>query len=385
MSGRHFTRFSRLGTRGNGGVPTILDGRIDVCCRTERRDATARTNQPIEIMIRLQYHILTALAAATLVACGGGGGGSSPTEVSATAGPPVTLSEANYETVATEAAAAGLKAVDASTEGSFLTGVATPGEPDWLAIARQRIADWRTLLAASTPIISGATVTDTLACAGGGSLRFTVNDLNGNEAPDAGDNMAITADSCVDNGRSLAGSFTIVLSSAPSGDLNGSVYSVEMLIAFNNLRVSQAGVSYAANGTLALSSERTAPDTGSDTIRSSYFSSSLTVAGSPARTRTLNDLVATVDWTPNETVTTIGAVVTSTALDGKSVQIATPVPFKRHYNASDYPYTGVAVATGANGTVTLTVPSDTSVRIELDIGSDGSIERTIEKDWSTIQ
>jgi hypothetical protein len=336
-------------------------------------------------MTRFAPPIAATLAAATLVACGGGGGGSSPTEVSATAGPPVTLSDANYETVATEAAAAGLKAVDASSEGNFLTGVATPGEPDWLAIARRRVADWRALLPAGTPIVTGATVTDTIACAGGGSLRFTVNDLNGNDAPDAGDNIAISADNCVDNDGSMAGSFTIVLSSTPTGDLNGSVYSVAMTMAFNRLTVSKAGVSYTANGTLALASERTAQNTGHDEISSLAFSSSLTVAGAPVRTRTLNDLAATVDWTPTETTTSIGAVVTSTALDGQSVRIETTTPFKRAYNTSDHPYTGVAVATGANGTVTLTVPSATSVRIDLDVGGDGSIERTIDKDWSTIQ
>lgn len=336
-------------------------------------------------MIRLHHQILTTLAAAALAACGGGGGGNSPTEVSTSAGPPVTLSDANYETVANEAAAAGLKAVDTVTEGNFLTGVSTLPEPDWISVGRQRLADWRELLRAGAPTVTGATTTDTVACAGGGSLRFTLNDLNGNSALDAGDNAAITANDCIQDGGAMAGSFTITLSSTPTGDLNSSVYSIAMTMAFNDLTVSQAGVTYAAKGTLALSSVRTAPNTGSDTISSPAFSSSLTVAGSPVRTRTLNDLAATVDWTPDETTTAIGGVVTSTALDGKSVQITTPTPFKRMYNSSEFPYQGVAVATGANGTVTLTVPSDTSVRIELDVGSDGLVERTLEKDWSTIQ
>lgn len=88
----------------------------------------------------------------------------------------------------------------------------------------------------------------------------------------------------------------------------------------------------------------------------------------------------------HEATTTLAGTITSTALDGGSLTIATPTPFVRAYNTETFPHAGVGVATGANGgKVTVTALSSTTVRVDLDSNGDGTAEATVIKPWSTFE
>jgi len=333
--------------------------------------------------MQMRKTVMGMAACAALAACGGGGGSDSGSSGggSATA---VALSASNYEVAANEAIATGLGVTDLAGQANIVTGASVSTQPNWAKIGLQQ---WLAARAAwnGTPTLAGATASTTISCSGGGNLVVTANDANNNGTFDSGDSLSVTANSCVESGVTVGGSFSASLTSNPTGDPSGCVYGIALAFTFQSFTATDSGGVATANGQFTLSSTRTACSTGTDSISASTFAETFTAAGA-TRSRALIGYSATVAMTPTQSTTTLAGTITSTALNGGSLTITTPTPFVRAYNTETFPHAGVGVATGANGgKVTVTALSSTTVRVDLDSNGDGTPEATVTKAWSTFE
>jgi hypothetical protein len=336
--------------------------------------------------MQMRKSVIGMAACAALAACGGGGGGGSDGGSSGDGGSSAAaaLSASNYEVAANEVVATSLGVTDLVGQANIVTGASVSTQPNWAKIGWQQ---WLAARAAwnATPTLAGATTPTTISCSGGGNLLVTVNDANNNNTFDGGDSLSVTANSCVESGVTVGGSFSASLTSNPSGDPTGCVYGIALAFTFQSFTATDSGGVATANGQLTLSSTRTACSTGTDSIGASTFSESFTAAGA-TRSRSLIGYSATVAFTPTQSTTTLAGTLTSTALNGGSLTITTPTPFVRAYNTEAFPHAGVGVATGANGgKVTVTALSSTTVRVDLDANGDGTPEATVTKPWSTFE
>lgn len=338
--------------------------------------------------MQLRETVLAVAACAALAACGGGGGSSS--DVSSGSGTSggssgmAALSTSNYEVAANETVATSLGVTDLVDQANFVSGATTSTQPNWAQLGWQQ---WLAARAAlnGTPTLAGASSTTTLSCSGGGNMVVVVNDANGNNTFDNGDSLSATANACVENGITVGGAFSVTMTSAPTGNPSDCVYGVALLFNFQSFTATDSGGVATANGQLTLSSTRTACSTGTDSIGASNFSESLTAAGA-VRARTLSSYSATIAMTPTQSTTTLAGTISSTALNGGSLTIATPTPFVRAYNTESFPHAGVATATGAGGAkVTVTAQDNTTVRIDLDSNGDGTTDASVTKAWSTFE
>lgn len=329
---------------------------------------------------------ISLITLTTLAACGGGGGyaGDVGTPVEGT---PIPLAADNYVGVGTEAYAAAFDTVSSGTDGTgLLTGAQVAAAPAWGAYARQQVGVLTARFLQTPAEVAGVTSQQTVSCPQAGSITFTINDQNGNQALNAGDSVTAVATNCQIDGETSNGSLTITMNTEPSGDVvGGTVYSFDASISFSNFSVSGAAVSASANGSLRMVSLRTAQNIGTDAVSATAFTSSVNIDGS-TRTRALNNLTATVAYSPTESATTVsGTLATSPVLGVYSASFTTTSPFKRLY-ADNYPYSGTATVTGANGGKgSMTVLDNTQVRFDLDANGDGTPEASTTMAWSAIR
>ena len=267
--------------------------------------------------------VMGMAACAALAACGGGGSDSGSSGGGGS-GTPVALSASNYEVAANEAVATSLGVTDLAGQANIVTGASVSTQPNWAKIGWQQ---WLAARAAwnGTPTLAGASSSTTISCSGGGNLVVSANDANNNGTFDSGDSLSVTANSCVESGVTVSGSFSASLTSNPTGDPSGCVYGVALAFTFQSFTATDSTGVATANGQFALSSNRTACSTGTDSISASTFAETFTAAGA-TRSRSLIDYSATIAFTPTQSTTTLAGTITSTALNGGSLTITPPTP-----------------------------------------------------------
>jgi hypothetical protein len=315
-----------------------------------------------------------------LVACGGGGGGDAPAAAPVAAGKTqVTLSSANYVAVAQESMSSSSYLADA---GSLASGAEVSNADVLVRFGQAQASKLPAWLAATQALATGVVTTTTEACAGGGSLTVVDNDLNGNNLPDAGDSVSLTATNCVFEGSTLNGGLSLVVN-AFTGNANAPPFSATFTLTFANLTARSATASSTGNGTIALSLNATTTSNQTFSLKATQFATTSTYGGT-TYSRTLENYSVAVDETATSSKTTSAGTLTSTAFESKTVTIATPVPFVRVFPQTR-PSSGQATATGANGgVVRVTALSNTQVRIELDADANGTFETSVIKLWSEL-
>jgi len=332
------------------------------------------------------HRILSPLFLTTLIAaCGGGGGGgdSTPTTTPTNA-TPVTVTSGNYTTVGREAGAGSLAVTDSAINYNFLTGAAVSAEPAW---AQFGLEQWRNLSAkfsGRAQTVVGVTTSQTDNCILGGSITYLINDLNGNENPDAGDSVAATFNSCQTWAGTVTGNLSIQIAGAPTGDLSGYPFSVGLTMTFNNLRAVSTSASATATGDISLQTSRTAAWIGTDVISVNSFSSSVTV-GSTTRSRTISAYTATVNFYETYSLTRFNGTVSSSEFGNQTVALASTTDFRRIF-ANNYPDQGAATVTGANGgKIYVNVIDATQLTLALDANGDGTAEQSTTATWDSLR
>lgn len=318
-----------------------------------------------------------------LAACGGGGddGDTPPGGVTNT---PLAINADNYVAVATESVSAVSYVVDAS---EFFTGAQVSGARSPLDFARAQALKLPGRFALATPRFSGAVLTEVEACTGGGELRITLDDKNGNDDLDAGESITMVATNCVEFDSTVNGTIAMLVTRM-TGDPYGDVYQMGLTMTLTQLSVAMQGSTAVGNGNMAMDMSMTGPHTGDMLLTFDAFTMSGTFGGVPY-SRTMWDFhIADTYSLVNNAFhgsMEIRGVLGSSALDSKAVTLSTPVPMVI-VGADEYPSSGQILATGAaNSKVRMTAqPDAATVRIEVDANGDGSYETSTTKAWGEL-
>jgi hypothetical protein len=319
-----------------------------------------------------------------LAACGGGGGGSGDSlDVPPATSTPLALTAANYQAVAQESVSSTYYLVSTS---EIVTGAQFTSDRLLLAFARAQVAKLPRWFGSAPRWVLGATLTQTEACAGGGSLTISVDDKNGNQDLDAGETATIVAAQCVEAGASMNGTVAMAVNTL-SGGPTGDVYAMSVALTLTNLTASLSGGTVSGTGAIGIDLAFTAANTGTIGLTVDNLSASGTF-NSVGYSRSLKDFKITETRTASGasylSSTVVSGTFSSSGLESKSITLATVQPLTRP-GASDHASAGQITATGLNGSkARITVQSETSLLVELDANGDNVYEQSVTQLWSEL-
>lgn len=331
--------------------------------------------------IRVAGAILST--AVLLAACGGGGDDSSSETPPPSAGA-LKITSTNYVRTAQEAVGTAFYIEDAA---GFVSGAQIADESLLLATLRRQIVRLPQRFEQATPRVVGAQIVETEACSGGGSITFTLEDANNNQDIDAGESARLVSSNCVELGVRINGALGLRLDTT-SGDPDSDVYSFSATATLENFAVTASGVAATGNGQIRISETSTGIYNQTLTVEATSLTTTVAI-GSETVTRTgsnlrLTQVRAPVGSSYNDTLSFSGTIVSS-ALESRSITLATVTPFVRSANAT-YPASGRATATGdANSSARITAQSATQVLVELDADGNGVYEASVLKNWSELR
>jgi len=333
-----------------------------------------------------QYGIFLPLIAALLVGCGGSDGDSGNSfqapNISTT---PVSITAANAESVAGSAVVA-LEASSSMSDSYDVVGSLKVGATDATrsSLIPMTLKNIKSTVASSTADRDqfassvGVVQSQSQNCQVSGTIAITTNTQNvvQSEADiSAGDYFTMSANACNDGLETISGSLTFTFNDANFTNIS---------VVFNNFRVTD--------------------DTGTVTIHGDIqleMSDSLFVLDSTAATMTVSgqslffvesggDMTDAIHLTSYSiSVVTSGSsytidssmTVDSTMLDGRLTITAIGVT---GLTSQMNPSSGSVEVVGNASKLTVVILDDTQVRLDLDLGNDGSIDFTSTVPWSNI-
>ncbi|ROR34953.1 hypothetical protein [Inmirania thermothiophila] len=327
-------------------------------------------------------------SAVLLAGCGGGGSGSDTgSQGISYDGPtaPVAVSPDNLD----EVARVGINAASwlgSETEELFvLTGVASEPQRVQASFLHVLPRIWtraRAILGASggSATAAGVTTVDgTEPCEDGGSMRVQGTVLDRGKLS-VGDAVSITADDCRAGPLRLDGALSLEVKSA-SGDLwIGADWSVSAGIAAESLTLSIGDDTTVLHGDLTY----TAWGSG-DTVTKAGMQGQDVLLSVNGRVMKFLSLNAQIELVPGETIYGFDFQVADSVLGG-SIQFETVSDFTIR-DTADYPYQGVATATGEGGTMArLTAnPDEATFLLEADFDGDGTYDVSETKNWAAYE
>ncbi len=326
------------------------------------------------------------VAASLLVACGGGGGGSSePLAQSAT---PLTITESNYVGV-TQSVLEGTNDLNSLSSGSLsvLSGVQLDAQPVWLPAVVSQVKNIKNIQVPNGVHLVGVESGIPERCDISGTFTSTLTDQNGDGKPNAGDNVAITFNNCVNSDGTINGSLSAVIHTFVDGVANAN-NEFELSINLNNFSVVSGGSSTFASGDLRL---KWVDSNNVETLNlsASKISSSSTVAGVTKRFGLSGFTATLIDGVNGDSQTYAGNLSMS-AYENKRVSIETTETWL-FQDGAEYPYRGQMVLTGQAGSKVrltaqlFTAASAPTVLLELDANGDGTYEKSETRTWSSLQ
>lgn len=336
----------------------------------------------------------TALSlCAILAACGGGGGGGGSPSAN-TDSKSVALSAQNYDAAATEVMASSATVSASSNITDFFIGADVHAPLPFTHFVQSNltklIKNWRT----SPTQLIGAVMTESIPCSSG-ALSISYNDLLGNDVPDAGDYMTLSAKNCLLSGSKLNGEMTITfnrLTETSSDD-----YEAFVTAKSERFTSETDGVAIASNGSfdMTLSSEMvlnsdgfTQPKTELK-INISSMTYNVTSAGSTKVYEYKNYFLHNTSYN-NQVSQSIKGSINIPTLGANTATIQTVKNFVSPATSSvayrlPYPTDGIALVTfKQGGTIRATANGTSNVWVELDQDGDGKFETSKPVPWSDI-
>jgi hypothetical protein len=333
---------------------------------------------------------LALCTVAVLAGCGGGGGGggggASSDPVAVAPGAPAvsaTLTPTNYRAAAVSAVSATFSYTGI---GSLVTGASVGVARPAAAQALDTVKRLMKRPFSGPSIAVGATVSETLACPGGGSFRFAVTDVNNNTNLDAGDSVSATFDNCLEGGSRLTGTLAMSFT-AVTGDLDTDVYSATVNVTLTNFGGQDSGVSAVANGNINMVLNSTSSTNSSATVVLSNLTSTVSAAGfsdtSTFPSYRVTVSTSAVGGTVRASITADGSF-SSTTLGNGSISVTTPTPFVLVGGAL-YPSSGQMLITGGgNSRLRLTALDAATALLELDADGNGTYELSVNSPWTDL-
>jgi hypothetical protein len=251
-------------------------------------------------------------------------------------------------------------------------------------LARNELLKFALGQAGGTVVATGAQVTRTVPCTGGGSAQVTVNDNDNSATLSTGDTASLVFTNCVEAGTTMNGSVGLT-SISVTGDPNMPTGTLTLGSTFtlNSFSVVDGADTFATNGAFNLTISLDQPHVNATTAISAISGTSLGIVRNGVNL-TLTDFSATLtdNLTTDAFTYQSKGTVNSSRLNG-AVTFDTLTPF--HGTGSDFPSAGVFKAVGANGTsVTLTTVDNTRVTLGIDANGDGQVDSTLDRTWAEI-
>jgi hypothetical protein len=334
---------------------------------------------------------------ATLTACGGGGGGSTDSNNTGRASVPLTTQ--NYEAAAIEVmASSSTLSGNSSNASSFLLGANVQTAPTITDFVLSKLPYLIKSLSAQGPQLIGAIITDSQPCTSGGSLSMSWDDLNGNDSPDPGDYVTVSANNCVDSvsGAKINGQMTITYTKYTKNSANLDAFDASLIVQSNQFSSEINGVTTATQGSFDMDIASTYMLEGNGKteqsmtliIRASSLNYSVTTAGT-TKVYEYRDYLLESTTYKNQVTQSIKGSINIPSLGSNTATIQTiknfVSPVTSSFSSLSYPTDGIALITfKQGGKIRATANGTSNALIELDQEDDGRFETSKPVPWSGI-
>jgi hypothetical protein len=254
----------------------------------------------------------------------------------------------------------------------------------------QLIKNWRS----SPTVLFGAELTESIPCSSG-TLSITYNDLLGNEVPDAGDYLTLSANNCSLYGSKLNGEMTITFNRYTETSFTDFE---AFVTAKSSQFVSETnGVATSSNGSfdMNLSAKMVLNSNGSNQLLTDLkmdiasMTYNITSAGSTKVYEYKNYVLRNTTYN-NQVSQSINGSINIPTLGANTATIQTIKNFVSPASSISgsrlpYPTEGMALVTfKEGGTIRATANGTSNAWVELDLNSDGQFETSKSVPWSDI-
>jgi hypothetical protein len=332
--------------------------------------------------MKIQLILLGLGSALVLSGCGGGGGddGSAAPVAAAPVTTLSTVTATNAPQAAGNAYASSMAISNSSAQlNGLLTGVSVGGTT--ISVVAPALDLIRKVYPRTTPLLTGITATE--ACSGGGTMTVDAKESNEQMASN-GDTFRLTATNCVESGNTINGTLAVTLSNI-TGDMQNSYnWTATLDGSISNFKVTSGTETASVNGDMKIEMAQT--DATSNSLRISGKSLTRTAqrSGQSVGNLTLADYSMTGS-TQGTTVSSAANFTVSGSTDGLG-QFAYSVkniqPFVS--TGGSMPSAGSLIVIGASSSVTLSVATASTVRLDFSAKGDGVITQTRDLSWTEL-
>ena len=317
-----------------------------------------------------------------LSACGGGGGGSGGSGAAAPAVSTASvITSANANKVAGNAYA-GTTAISESSPSfsSMLTRVSVGGGN--IGVVRPALNLIRNVYPRPAgQLLTGVVMTE--ACSGGGSVTIDARVRNEQMASN-GDTIIVTAQRCVEDGMTINGTLSATLSNVSGDVFNTYTWGATLDTTFTNFGVTSGNETASVNGDMKIAITQTNYSNHSMSLSGKSLQASMQRGGVTLESFAMTNYSMTGS-TNGATVSSAASFTmagSSSALGQYSYTVKNLQPFVS--NGSAMPHAGSMLVTGNASSVTLSVASNSTVRVELSAKGDGAITQTNNLSWTEL-
>jgi hypothetical protein len=223
----------------------------------------------------------------------------------------------------------------------------------------------------------------TINCAQGGTATLNIRTANSRQFS-TGDVVSIAASNCVDGTQTANGTITVTFTNVTGTPSSTSAWSATMTMAFDNVTVNDETVARAANGNLNLVYNQTAFRNASFSLTTDSLQVQRTRAGvTTNRTLTGFNTSGSVNGDTFTYRTAFTLEGNFPRLGQGSYNVTTTQDFVQQ--SGNNPSQGtLRVAASDGSVVTLTAVDSTSVNVATDSNGDGTAEETVTTTWGEL-
>jgi hypothetical protein len=315
-----------------------------------------------------QLILLGLGSALVLSGCGGGGGSSGAPVAVAPASTLSAVTATNAKQVAGNAYAGSVALTDSSAPlSSMLTGVSVGGAK--LSVVAPAIDLIRKAYPrAAGQLLTGVTLTE--PCTYGGTLTLEAN-LRNQQTISNGDSITITAKNCFEDGNVINGTLAATMSNITGDILNSTNWTATLDTRFSNFSVTSGTETASVDGDMKIALTQTNSTTSSLTVSGKSLKLTTQRNGLNVGTFTLADysMSGTTQGTTSRNAASFTISGSTNELGQFSYSVKNIQPFVSA--GASNPSAGSLIVTGASSSVTLTVLSVNSVRLDFSAKGDG--------------
>jgi hypothetical protein len=328
--------------------------------------------------------LLSLGSALLLSGCGGGGGGGGSSGAPVAVAPVSTLSTVtatNAKPVAGNAYASSVALSDSSSPLSgMLTGVSVGGTR--LSV----VAPTLDLIRKAYPraagrLLTGVTVTE--PCAYGGTMTIEAT-LRNEQTISNGDKIAITAKNCNEDGDIINGTMAATMSNITGDMLNSYNWTATLDTRFSNFSVGSGSETASVEGDMKIALTQTNSTSSSQAISGTSLKLTEQRNGLNVATLTLSaySMSGSTQGSTSRSAANFTISGSSNGLGQFSYSVKNVQPFVS--SGTSYPSSGALIVNGASSSVTLTVLSVSTVRLDFSARGDGVTTQSSDLNWTEL-